>query len=614
MDTKGASENTRERVKTLFRLWFRNKISNSIDSIKDEEFVEMWECKPTFAGEHFYDENSLLFKFVSCPEHISSNSIVDKKWIKMRENLHYLYLYVQTLAEKSMDEIINDIDELLSKIVIVKQIETDTEEMDESEEEIITNQPRHRVHTRDLLESQFNEDDEDIIFDGWTWNTIIRSNILRDIVNSHEICKGLVDAFSDIWSITNIYCKKHIVYHLKELRELYFKALSSTAPENVCYNRKLEVLSIFTNRSQREIQSSLKNEEVKIIGKRISSMRIRETNEPKNETIIDSVFNSWLIDQNLNKRNKIPNTFQRLFDLVNKEQVIDDLKENLNEKSFEAIKFLDNPMMFDFLNGELNIDKFREQLFTRSISYDVIDKYLRDKRKSFEDSILKHISMLALYKRSIEFSIFRDTLSSLIKRTYTLWSRLLLAEIAKYGEYTIFNHDTIELDLILKKAKDDWTQKFNKEIYNPSVWGVCFRIINSINGRKYIDLRRFESNLLERVKRHEKKFYDLGNINKPWVKYKYATKGSNGRRISENNLNKGNKIVGINVCKFWLNSFRTTKGNPHPNNRARDEKYDRKSIIEIEYDFSQTPDCISRIGDNIIDYIQFGILYTHTTN
>ena len=481
METNDNSDSIRERVKTLLRLWLRFKISNSVGSIREDEFEDMWENKPIFWGQRFYEENERLFKFVSCPEHISSNALVDRKCIKMRENLYYLFLYIQSFAEKSMSEISFEVDELLSNIVIVKQIEDDIEEMDESEEEIITNEPRHRVHTRDLLESQFDKDDEDIVFDGWTWNTIIRSNCLRDIVNSHEICKGLVDAFSKIWSITNIYCKKHIVYHLKELRELYLKALSSTAPENVCYNRKLEMLSIFTNRSQREIQSSLKIEEVKIVGKRISSMRISETDERNNETIVDKTFNIWLIDQQLMKNSKIPNTLQLLFDLVNREQIIDGIKENLNEKTFESIKFLDNPKMFGFINGLFNIEEFREQLFIMNLSYNTIDEYIKNKRKNFEDLILKNISLLALSNRSIDFNIFRDTLSSLLKRNQTICSKILLSEIAKCGEYTTFNQKKIELDIIVRKIKDDWYEKYSREIWNPSICGVCFRIINSYN-------------------------------------------------------------------------------------------------------------------------------------
>ena len=138
MDTIDSSESIKERIKTLFRLWLRNKISNNVDSIKDEDFEEMWECTPTFTGENFYDANSLLFKFVSCPEHISSNVLVDRKCIKMRENLYYLYLYIQTFAEKSMSEISIEVDELLSKIDIVKQEVNEVDDMNESEEEIIT--------------------------------------------------------------------------------------------------------------------------------------------------------------------------------------------------------------------------------------------------------------------------------------------------------------------------------------------------------------------------------------------------------------------------------------------------------------------------------------------
>ena len=237
METHDNSSNIKDRVKTLIRLFLRFKISNSVESIRDDEFEDMWESKPIFAWHHFYEENDRLFKFVSWPEHISSNALVDRKCIKMRENLFYLYLFIQSFAEKSMSEISKETDELLPNIIIKVEEQSEIDDIEESEEEIITIEPRHRVHTKDVLESQFG-DDEDIIFDGWTWNTVLRSWMLRDIVASTELYKGLVDMISKICCVNYNYTLNIVVNVLKELRRLYYKALSSSAPEEFDIIRK----------------------------------------------------------------------------------------------------------------------------------------------------------------------------------------------------------------------------------------------------------------------------------------------------------------------------------------------------------------------------------------
>ena len=119
--------------------------------------------------------------------------------------------------------------------------------------------------------------------------------------------------------------------------------------------------------------------------------------------------------------------------------------------------------------------------------------------------------------------------------------------------------------------------------------------------------------MLNRLKRHEKKFFDFGNKDKPWVKYKYSLKKNKGMSVNEKNKNNNDNIIGFYACKFCLNSLRSNKGNPHPNSRQRAEKYDRQAIIDIEYDFSVTPEWIERVSWNIRDYIQFGIIYSHST-
>ena len=119
-------------------------------------------------------------------------------------------------------------------------------------------------------------------------------------------------------------------------------------------------------------------EEIKALGKRISSMRVSEDVEINENSKIDNVFNQWLIDEHLKKKFKISYSLHRLFELIKIEQDWDDTNTNINEMSVEAIKFLDNPIMYEFLNGQLDIDKFIDHLYAMNVKYEDIDDYIRN--------------------------------------------------------------------------------------------------------------------------------------------------------------------------------------------------------------------------------------------
>ena len=46
----------KDRIRTIARLWIRNTVSNCCEAIRDSELEDMWESKPTLAGEHFMKE------------------------------------------------------------------------------------------------------------------------------------------------------------------------------------------------------------------------------------------------------------------------------------------------------------------------------------------------------------------------------------------------------------------------------------------------------------------------------------------------------------------------------------------------------------------------------
>ena len=47
----------KDRIKTIVRLWIRNTVSNCCGAIRETEFEDMWDSKPTLTGEHFMKKN-----------------------------------------------------------------------------------------------------------------------------------------------------------------------------------------------------------------------------------------------------------------------------------------------------------------------------------------------------------------------------------------------------------------------------------------------------------------------------------------------------------------------------------------------------------------------------
>ena len=604
----------KDRIRTIAKLWIRNTVSNSCEAIRDSELEDMWEWKPTLAGEHFMKENEALFKFVACSDFGLFTNIEDTHCIKMRESMNYLYSFIHSFADKSMNEIIEAGEELFSKIVITP-IEEVKREDEDSEEEIITHQPSLLVRRNELVASQFVDDENDEVYDAWTWNTLIKSVILKEIISSSNISNSLTNVCSKLCNISSTYSKNLIINLFKELRGLYFKAISSTSPLDFDFNKKVEVLGIFSRRSSHEIRSLIRDENVKELGRRIrSSVRITEESNINVETDADTIFSMWLISEHFKANSKIPYILQKLFDKINKDQVIEDSNEKLNEATVNAIKFLDNPSMYEFLNESFSTVMLQNSLFTIGMNQNSIEVFLKTKKKFFEENILKNFGQLIIANKNIHFIEFCETYSKLAKKSTQLSSKLLNSEIAKTEDYSVYNQRDIETDYIVKKSIDLWKEKYEKDLFDQSVCGIWFRLIPKSNQIKTLYVKSFEKDLVERLARHHSKFIDFGNENKPWVKYKYEKLKKQGRKIKKNiDISEG-KINGFSVCYNCFNTFRGNKGNSHAITKKREQKYDRQSIKSIDFDFSSEPNCIYRISFKYKDYIQYGILYSYTTS
>ena len=602
------SINLKETIRTLIRFWLRNKVSNNCDAVREEEFEDMWNSKPIFAGRKFHEANEALFNFVACSDSNHFSNFEDSHCIKMRENRHAFYSFVHSFAEKPMDEIKEAVDGLFTAQKFEEEKEEGKKEDSDSEEEINTHQPLFNVNINQLIRNT-SSDDEGEVVDGWTWNTLLKSVALKEIVASSNIYKDIIDKWSKICNRNHNYIKNIVIKILKELREYYFKALCSTAPEEINISDRIEVLSKFSSRPTKEIRSSLKDEEVKAIGKRIRAINIVQDNQVNVEEQEDRIFNTWMQSQHLILNTRIPIVLQKLFNQINRDQI---LEENINELAITAIEFLDNPSMFEYLNDNYEEDILKTSLFLLNMNHEEINTFINNKKKYYEQNILKHISNLIVSNKNISFIEFRNVLWLLLKKSKNLSTKLLRAELAKHIDYHIYDQKNIELNLILKESIESWKDKFLMEISNHSIWGLCFRIISNTTGMKYIDIKSFERDMLVRIKAHERKFIDYGNEGRPWVKYKYKTNNYRNKRRNQNNPNNEQQIIGFYAWSFWYSSFRTTKGNTHPNFRKREEKYDRQFIKNIEFDFSGIPNAIGQVSTALMNYIQYGILYTYT--
>ena len=369
------------KIKTIARLWIRNTVSNCCEAIRDSELEDMWESEPTLAGDHFMERNEALFKFVVCSDFALFTNIEDTHCIKMRESMNYLYSFIHSFADKSMNDIIEAGEEVFTKIEITPLKEVKREDED-SEEEIITHQPSLLVRRSELVASQFVDDENGEVYDAWTWNTLFKSVKLREIIFWCKINKQLSEALSTITNNTFTSVHRYVTNILKDLRCLYFKAISSSSPKDFDFNKKVEVLRIFSWRDSNEIKSIIRDEGVKELGRRIrSSVRISDESNTNVETDADTTFSIWLISEHFKVNTKIPYILKRLFDKINNDQVMEGSNENLNEATVKAIQFLDNPAMYEYLNDTFDTNILQSSLFTIGINQKNIDIFLKNKEE-----------------------------------------------------------------------------------------------------------------------------------------------------------------------------------------------------------------------------------------
>ena len=89
-----------------------------------------------------------------------------------------------------------------------------------------------------------------------------------------------------------------------------------------------------------------------------------------------------------------------------------------------------------------------------------------------------------------------------MKKSTQLSTKLLNAEIVKTEDYSVYNQKDIETDYILKKSIDLWNEKYEKDLYEQSVCSIWFRLI-TINNQIYtLNVKSFENDLIERLKRY----------------------------------------------------------------------------------------------------------------
>ena len=293
--------------------------------------------------------------------------------------MNYLYSFIHSFEDKSMNEIIEEGEELFSKI-IVTPIEEVKRDDDDSEEEIITHHPSLLVRRNELIASQFVDDENDEAYDVWTWNTLLKWVVLKELISSTNISYSLTNVCLKLCNISSTYSKNLIINLLKELRGLYFKAISSTSPVEFDSNKKIEVQRIFSRRSTHEIRSLIRDENVKELGRRIrSSVRITDESNMNVESDADTTFSLWLISEHFKVNSKIPFILQKLFDKINKDQIMEDSNDNLNEAAVKVIKFLDNPAMYELLNKSYSTVMLQNNLFTIGMNLNSIEVFLKTK-------------------------------------------------------------------------------------------------------------------------------------------------------------------------------------------------------------------------------------------
>ena len=154
--------------------------------------------------------------------------------------------------------------------------------------------------------------------------------------------------------------------------------------------------------------------------------------------------------------------------------------------------------------------------------------------------------------------------------------------------------------------KKRWNSKILNSLSTYHLCGVWFRIIFNTEGLKYLQIKAKDIELIRRLNRHYSQFKGLFIRERSWVKFLF--KGKNQNRACVNI----NDVKGFSIWKFWHSSMKVNVERSHQIFEKRELKYYKKGLSKCEFDFSNTPDEIKIIPQQLRDYIQFGILYCFT--
>ena len=157
-----------------------------------------------------------------------------------------------------------------------------------------------------------------------------------------------------------------------------------------------------------------------------------------------------------------------------------------------------------------------------------------------------------------------------------------------------------------RSAKNLWNTKILTNLSNYHLWGIWFRIIFTIDGLKYLEVKPKDIKLIKRLNRHYCQFKGLFIRERSWVKYIFK-----GKKKPQSPIN-AKDIKGISVCKYCYTSATVKVERSHEIYEKRQLKFDRRGLAEYEFDFSSTPEVIQLISPQLRDYIQLGILYSYT--
>ena len=565
--------------------------------ISNEELDDLWGSTCDDSNYDLEKASQDLFKFVSWSDEDIFDDEIHSNVIETNEDLSLLHSFLYRTLYKNTAKTNKVLNSKISALMF-EEGELSHNKNEKSEE---TKDYRWLSPDNDLLMHRRTRSQTTNSLKSFSWNknNIYKCYCLLELVRVENLNKEILNVLIELDIVNVESLKKYVSNTTKKLRELYIITLSLTSPDHIEVNDKIPQLSKFLNLSGREISKCLSSIIERTLVEDIRRLSV-EDNEDKHSTL-----SLWLNNHQRLSVTRTNHNIKKLISEIHKELDLKTIDEELDEDLTESIHFLEDAVFLAFISGQLPEGQLKVELYKIGMTIRDTTTFINDERLKLKEEMFYHIGKVISFLE-IDISKFNRLVSNALN--INTGECLVSVEYAVSLMQTI--HQTHQREIVLNKAyksaKNLWDSKILTSLSNYHLWGIWFRIIFTIDGLKYLEVKPKDTNLIRRLNRHYSQFKGLFVRERSWVKYLFK-----GKKIPQSPIN-AKDIKGISVWKYCHTSTTVKVDRCHEIYERRQLKFDRKGLAEYEFDFSSTPEEIQLISPQFRDYIQLGILYSYT--